>query len=252
MGTDINHSKLIGGKKKNGHKLDCVCHICENMKNKAKRGGYQEDAEKEKEKMMGGSKKKNGHKKDCNCPICKNMKNSIKRVGKKVSRRTRKIRGGDDSIEDKVENDTDDTTDNDTTDNDTTDNDTTDNSTLEQTKDVEQSLEVKKEDKKVGGKKKKNGHKVNCQCPICKNMYKKKGGDSDTVNQTGNIEEAGVSTSSAQELKSNETSASTSDYDELDAAERGQVSENVGGRTSRKHKRGKKRSRKTRKNYKRH
>ena len=71
-------AQLGGAKRKNGHKAICSCHICENMKNKEKRGGYKEDAEKEKLKLMGGSKKKNGHKPDCGCPICKNMKSSKK------------------------------------------------------------------------------------------------------------------------------------------------------------------------------
>jgi len=71
-------AQLGGAKRKNGHKANCCCHICENMKNKAKRGGYEEDAEKEQIKLMGGSKKKNGHKPNCACPICKNMKNAKK------------------------------------------------------------------------------------------------------------------------------------------------------------------------------
>ena len=71
-------AQLGGAKRKNGHKANCSCHICENMKNKAKRGGYEEDAEKEMLKRMGGSKKKNGHKPNCACPICKNMKNAKK------------------------------------------------------------------------------------------------------------------------------------------------------------------------------
>ena len=71
-------AQLGGAKRKNVHKADCSCHICENMKNKAKRGGYEEDAEKNKLKLMGGSKKKNGHKPNCSCPICKNMKNAKK------------------------------------------------------------------------------------------------------------------------------------------------------------------------------
>ena len=74
-------AKLGGAKRKNGHKSNCKCHICENMINKAKRGGYIEDAEKEQLKKMGGSKKKNGHKPNCSCPICKNMKNSKKGGG---------------------------------------------------------------------------------------------------------------------------------------------------------------------------
>ena len=71
-------AQLGGAKRKNGHKANCSCHICENIKNKAKRGGYEEDAEKEQLKLMGGSKKKNGHKPSCGCPICKNMKNAKK------------------------------------------------------------------------------------------------------------------------------------------------------------------------------
>jgi hypothetical protein len=76
--TSATTAQLGGAKQKNGHKAHCSCHICENIKNKAKRGGYDEDAEKEQIKLMGGSKKKNGHKPNCGCPICKNMKNAKK------------------------------------------------------------------------------------------------------------------------------------------------------------------------------
>lgn len=74
-------AQLGGARRKNGHKTCCSCHICDNMKNKAKRGGYEEDAEKEMIKRMGGSNKKNGHKPNCGCPICKNMKNAKKQGG---------------------------------------------------------------------------------------------------------------------------------------------------------------------------
>ena len=67
--SDIDEVKLMGGKRKNGHKMNCDCHICQNMENKAKRGGYQE----EEEYKMSGSKKKNGHRDNCKCPICKNI-----------------------------------------------------------------------------------------------------------------------------------------------------------------------------------
>jgi len=77
MSTDKETAiKLGGAKRKNGHKMDCDCHICDNMKNKAKRGGYRKDAEKEELKKIGGSKKKNGHNPNCTCPICKNMRNA--------------------------------------------------------------------------------------------------------------------------------------------------------------------------------
>jgi hypothetical protein len=73
-------------RRKNGHKMTCPCHICENMKKKEARDGYKEDARKLEEKKRGGSGKKNGHKPDCKCQICKNMikktrKNRVKRGG---------------------------------------------------------------------------------------------------------------------------------------------------------------------------
>lgn len=78
----MNENKFIkGGKKKNGHKSNCSCHICDNMLKKAQRGGYEEEIQKQILKKMGGSKKKNGHKPDCSCPICKNMKNASKKGG---------------------------------------------------------------------------------------------------------------------------------------------------------------------------
>lgn len=76
MVKNVTEEKLGGAKRKNGHKSDCTCHICENMKNKARRGGYEEEEEKERERIAGGSKKKNGHRINCTCPICKNMKNA--------------------------------------------------------------------------------------------------------------------------------------------------------------------------------
>jgi len=83
--TNITDIKLGDAKRKNGHKPDCACHICENIKNKAKQGGYEKEAEMEKERMNGGSKKKNGHKMDCECPICKNMKNAKKGLNKQCN-----------------------------------------------------------------------------------------------------------------------------------------------------------------------
>jgi hypothetical protein len=73
--TNTDTVKLVGGKRKNGHKMNCDCHICENMTSKAKRNGYTEDIEREKERKS-GKQKVNGHKLNCSCPICKNMKNA--------------------------------------------------------------------------------------------------------------------------------------------------------------------------------
>lgn len=176
-------AELGGAKRKNGHKSGCTCHICENMKNKAKRGGYKEDAEKAQLKKMGGSKKKNGHKPNCSCPICKNMKHSKK--------------GGDE--------------------------------------DDSSSDEEMEETQSAGRRKKGNGHKANCKCPICKNMKKKgkKGGqEPDEENQLGDIEQGMDKGNNSQpNLMSNESSASNSDYDALDAAEKGEAGPNVVGGT---------------------
>jgi hypothetical protein len=91
--TSTAPTALLGGaKRKNGHKSNCSCHICDNMKNKAKRGGYQDDIEKAEIKLNGGSKKKNGHKANCSCPICKNMKNATSGKRRK-GKGTRKSNG---------------------------------------------------------------------------------------------------------------------------------------------------------------
>lgn len=71
-GGDIDEQKFVGGKKKNGHKMDCMCPICKNMAAKAKRHGYTDDELKKQERKK-GNKKANGHRLNCHCPICKNM-----------------------------------------------------------------------------------------------------------------------------------------------------------------------------------
>jgi hypothetical protein len=149
---------VVGGKRKNGHKMECCCHICENMTKKAKRGGYKVDAEKRMLQKMGGSKKKNGHRMDCGCPICKNMKNAKK--GKKGGAQPGEEEVGEIVVDEEL------------------------NPAVDETKDViekpdliptEEISEIEEID---GGRKKKgNGHKATCGCPICKNMRKsKKGG----------------------------------------------------------------------------
>ena len=176
--------------------------------------------------MMGGSKKKNGHRKACKCPICKNMKNSKKRGGKS-NRRTKKRRGGDEDEEEEINNDTD------------SDTDSSDEEE-EKGEEEEEDKENEEEDKKGGRKKKRgNGHKANC-----KNMRKKKGGDPDEEpdieNQMGDIEEAGVKATSGSDLQTNETPASSSDYDALDSAEKGEAGVNAVGGTRKRRRGGKK------------
>jgi len=165
--SDINNSKLMGGKIKNGHKMNCKCHICENMKSKARRNGYEEDVERALDKKS-GTQKINGHKKNCNCPICKNMKNA--KDGKNKSMKIKKSNGhkkncncpicknmkkkggsGDDDEEKTADIASDD--------------------------DYEEMNRTKPSSLSGGKKyktKKSNGHKKNCRCPICKNMRKTK------------------------------------------------------------------------------
>lgn len=76
---DVSEMNMSSARRKNGHKMSCTCHICENMAKKNSRGGYQEDIQKETLKRSGGSGKKNGHKPDCRCPICVNMSGSRSR-----------------------------------------------------------------------------------------------------------------------------------------------------------------------------
>jgi hypothetical protein len=228
MTKNVTEVKLGGAKRKNGHKSDCTCHICENIKNKAKRGGYEEEAEKEAENQLGGSKKKNGHRKNCDCPICKNMKNSKKG-------------GKEDSLSDEDEKE-----------NFTKESKNPNGHKANCHCPMCNSITKINEDEDVsGGKKKKNNHKLNCKCPICKNMRNKKrgGDDTDIENQMGDIEEGGIKADAS--LTNDETPASPDEYNALDNAERGEAGTNVVGGAS-KRKRNKmssksKRARRTRK-----
>lgn len=163
---NVTQIKIGGAKRKNGHKLDCTCHICENIKNKAKRGGYEKDAEIEIEKREGGPKKKNGHRKNCNCPICINMKHA-----KKSKNNTKTIRTKLGGVK---------------------------NKTCKMSKGGENNEDFSN----IGGGKKikGNNHKLNCKCPICKNMHKKGG-------QEPKLDE---------QIKDEETPATSLDYDKLD------------------------------------
>jgi hypothetical protein len=176
---DINQAQVAGGKRKNGHKSNCSCHICKNMEAKAQRHGYEEDLEKEKERKM-GYQKKNGHKSTCACPICKNMNN--KKVTKKsaskksaskgkksnghkadcgcpICKNMKKKMGGKNEIGGATD----------------------DNESKVLEEKVGTETEASDKDYKilegVGGSRKTrrtNGHKPNCGCPICKNMKKKR------------------------------------------------------------------------------
>ena len=144
---EISVNPQDGGKRrKNGHKMICKCPICVNMKH-AKRGGDIDDIsssdEEDIESNLVGGKKKNGHKMMCKCPICKNMKMSK--------------RGGD--IYDEGESSS-------------NEDDTYYDNEGESSSDEEDLTSL------MGGKKK-NGHKMMCKCPICKNMKISKNNEED-------------------------------------------------------------------------
>lgn len=91
----------LGGKKKNGHKANCGCPICHNMKHSRKHRGGGEDSTTTSSSSsstnsfsMGDDttstlsqtagrrrRRGNGHKSSCGCPICQNMRHSKKRGG---------------------------------------------------------------------------------------------------------------------------------------------------------------------------
>jgi hypothetical protein len=124
----------------------------------------------------------------------------------------------------------------------------------------------------MGGKKKSNGHKANCMCPICKNMMKKnkktkRGGDIEDgkVDNEEQMEENTERDIEANnEIKKDvEISNETYDFDnqtemdikdtaKLDAAEKGELGlESIGGTRKMKHRSRKShKGRKTRKTRK--
>lgn len=198
--TNTDIVKLTGGKRKNGHKMDCNCHICENMKAKAKRNGYTEDIEREKERKT-GKQKINGHKLNCGCPICKNMKNASgnkniskknnsKNGGKKsnghkldcgcpICKNMKKKKGGSDEdavVGEPKENDIEEVADDNEYD--------AVEETPKETKPapvIEKEIVSEEPITSTGGTRKKrskgkrsNGHKPTCCCPICKNTRKGK------------------------------------------------------------------------------
>jgi clumping factor A len=239
MKEDDESQVTMGGKKKsNGHKANCTCPICVNMKGSKKANGHKANCKCSICKnMKGGSmspfnpanfvggKKANGHKATCKCPICVNMKHqkaSKKNRRVKRSKRTRRggrmippsvtpteVEAGDDYAmippdNNNVAPDMDDSFDegnlagmNDVQDDERQPGDNAN---------VGNRLfgDDDNDDPAQGGKKKRksNGHKANCKCPICKNMKMKKGGAADDD-----------SSDSDSDSSSNSDSSSDSDSD---------------------------------------
>ena len=158
--------------------------------------------------QMGG-KKKNGHKAKCGCPICQNMKHSKKRGGF------------------------------------TDDDNTSSSSSSPMSMDMDMDTSSPNSMSQSAGRKKRrgNGHKPTCGCPICQNMRKSKMGGADEEDQQGDIEE-GFAPNESEDVDSaidganedQEVEASSEDYD-LNSAELGEAGPGtkVGG--TKKHKR---------------
>jgi predicted Zn-ribbon and HTH transcriptional regulator len=104
--NDIEQQRLGGARRKNGHKPSCACHICENMKYKAKRKGYSMEAELARQQKLGLTQKHNGHRQNCRCPICKNMSRKSKRRRQTGGNEedTRMVLDSDDSYWDHIDN----------------------------------------------------------------------------------------------------------------------------------------------------
>ena len=156
-GCSVNNTlNMQGGgiKKKNGHKDNCECPICVNIKHAKGGAGYDVDnTETSTVTQTAGKKKSNGHKANCGCPICQNMKNK---------------KGGANDDEDTTSSG--DSTDSNTTS--TSDSNTTSTSDSMDEEQTTASHMLGGKTKKNG--KKSNGHKSNCKCPICQNMKRGK------------------------------------------------------------------------------
>ena len=237
-------TQLGGRKKKNGHKANCGCPICKNMK-KTKRGGEEPEIE-----FNMGGKKKNGHKANCGCPICINMKHAKGTKRNRHNKRggsKRRKKGGRDEIEEEPEEVEEELENEDENEDELEDEDENEpKEDIEEDSDEEmEENETNEDNAKEGGrkKKKKNGHKANCKCPICKNMKKtKRGGeDGDIENQKGDIEEGFVK---GEKIVDVETKAGDDDYEEIEKIQKmeegegqgpynPQAYENVGGKRRR-------------------
>jgi rubredoxin len=186
MNNALNRQGGGGIRKKNGHKDNCKCPICVNMKHARGGAGYDvEDDDENSSSIQEGGKKSNGHKANCKCPICKNMKkNSLKngamkggysknmtlKGGKKSNGhkanctcpicKNMKKRGGEGEDESSSSSSS---------------SDMGDSSSSSDMGDSSSSSDMSDSDNQgpmIGGKKS-NGHKANCKCPICKNMKKR-------------------------------------------------------------------------------
>jgi hypothetical protein len=227
----VTPEEKTGGKKKsNGHKANCKCPICKNMK--MKKGGSMSTL---RPANFVGGKKANGHKGTCKCPICVNMKHQkASKKNRRVKRSKRTRRGGTNGDSDDEGNDADDEL-NISGDYDNNPNPQDDNQDGNQNN-VEANGQLFGDDDVVGpadaaavagvpdaakpaddagkgGKKKRksNGHKATCKCPICKNMKMKKGGAIDDDSSSSSDSDSDSSSSSDSNSDSSSDSDTTTD-----------------------------------------
>ena len=170
-----------------------------------------------------GGKKKNGHKANCGCPICQNMKHSK--------------RGGGFTNEDAT---------------------SSSSSSMSNSSPMSTSMSMSTSSpmtQSAGRKKRRgNGHKSNCGCPICKNMRKSKNGGADEEDQQGDIEQGFAPTETGAvdsaidgANEDQEVEASSEDYD-LNSAELGEAGPGTkAGGSRRRKRRSTKKARKSRK-----
>jgi hypothetical protein len=171
---------------------------------------------------IGGGKKANGHKSACKCPICLNMKHQkASKKNRRVTRPNRTRRGGadglgkrkrgEDSGEESEEEDEpeeiepqEDPVDVEVEPQEDHDADANGVAGPEDAEPVHPDEEKEEGDKEPkGGRRKKrkgNGHKPTCKCPICKNMSKK--------SRKGGFD--------PNQAKAEEKEASPNEYDVLD------------------------------------
>jgi hypothetical protein len=106
----------------------------------------------------------------------------------------------------------------------------------------------------AGRKKRKgNGHKPTCGCPICHNMRKSKNGGADEEDQQGDIEEgfAPTETGESETASEEQEDESTSEDNDLSSAELGEAGPGTkAGGSRRRKRRTSKKSKKTRKSRK--
>lgn len=202
---NLEPATIGGGKKANGHKAACACPICKNMMAKKKGGSKMQNLE---PATIGGGKKANGHKAACKCPICLNMKHQkASKKNRRVTRRNRTRRGGangegkrkreeeEEYSEEEEEEEPEEV--------EVEEEEVVDlqpQNLMDQFNNAENGVENGVEEDVVIGpaeaaavaeeaeaeekapqggrlkKRKGNGHKATCKCPICKNMRMKKGG----------------------------------------------------------------------------